>query len=134
MCVCVCVCVCVGGGGGGGGCISDSLSVQLHSSTLPQKNCEIHMIMRKDLNEQCVNRDHECKHCRKKDTYINIVFNHDYVCEKKIVPCSNAECTETMEQASLKKHLEKCKYTEISCRYKCLGCHTKMKRNDMGAH
>ena len=103
-----------------------------------KKNGELHMIMRKDiekhLNVQCVNRDYECKHCGKKDTYINITDLHEEVCEKKIVPCINAECTETMEQASLKKHLEKCEYTPISCRYKRLGCHMKMKRKDMEAH
>ena len=103
-----------------------------------KKYGELHMIMRKDLekhlNEQCVNRDYECKYCGKKDTYINITDLHEEVCEKKIVPCTNSECIETMEQASLKKHLEKCKYTSISCRYKRLGCHTKMKRKYMGAH
>ena len=103
-----------------------------------QKNGEIEMIIRKDLEkhleEQCVNRDYRCEDCGKKDTYANIRDVHDNVCEKKTLHCPNPECTATMERGKLKKHLEKCEYTAISCRYNHLGCNMKLKRGDMEAH
>ena len=104
-----------------------------------KQNDVIQRIMRKDLEEhlkeQCLNRDYECEYCGKKDTYINITDVHDRKCEEKVIPCPNAECTETIKRLNLKSHLEKdCQYTVISCKYEGIGCDVKMKRKDKGSH
>ena len=100
---------------------------------------KVQMITRKDLNqhlkEHCVNRDYECEHCKKKATYAYITGLHDSLCEKKVLPCPNTECDDTVERAKIEEHLkDNCKYTVISCKYKSIGCDVKMKRKDMGTH
>ena len=97
------------------------------------------LIMRKDLDqhlkEECVNREHQCKYCEKKDTYANITEIHEDVCEKKAIPCPNSDCSESMQRAEINRHLENdCEHTVISCKYERIGCDVKMKRKDMGAH
>ena len=103
-----------------------------------KQNNAIQRIVRKDLEEhlkeQCLNRDYECEYCGKKDTYINITDVHDRKCEK-VIPCPNAECTETIKRLNLKSHLEKdCQYTVTSCKLRSIGCDVKLERKDMGAH
>ena len=104
-----------------------------------KRNNIIQIIMRKDLEKhlkkECMNREHECQHCGKKDTFTNITGIHDDICEKKVLPCPNADCSESMRRAKLEQHLENdCKHTMISCKYERIGCDVKMKRKDMGAH
>ena len=99
----------------------------------------VQMIMRKDLEnhlkEQCRNRDYECKHCKKKDIYAKIIDIHDNECERKIIHCSSAGCTETMERANLNVHLEKdCEHSMHPCKYETLGCDVTLKKGDMGTH
>ena len=101
-------------------------------------NDMIRTVMRKDLErhlaEDCMNRDYECTHCKKKDTFANITEIHDNLCGKKIVPCPNIGCTENMERAKLKKHVNKCGYTIVSCKHTHTGCDKKLRRKDMKAH
>ena len=104
-----------------------------------KENNEIQMILRKDLEkhltEQCMNRDYKCQHCGKKDTFANITGIHDDTCEKKVLPCPNADCPDSMQRAKIKQHLENdCEYAVISCKYEGIGCDVKIKRKDMGAH
>ena len=101
--------------------------------------CKEQMILRKDLDEhlteQCVNRAYKCQYCGKKDTYANITDIHDDLCEKKPHPCPNPDCSESMQRAEIKQHLDNdCEHTVISCKYEGIGCDMKMKRKDMGAH
>ena len=96
-------------------------------------------IIRKDLDKhlkrECMNREYECKHCGKKDTYANITQVHDETCEKKVLPCPNVRCTKIMKQANVESHLaHECDYTYISCKYKIIGCHKKLMRKLMRAH
>ena len=101
-----------------------------------KKDSSILSVIRKDLEkhlEECMNRDYECKLCGKKDTYANITGAHDNECEKKVLPCPNTECTVTMERADIKKHLNECEYTVISCKYKNLGCEVGLKRKEKEA-
>lgn len=51
-----------------------------------------------------------------------------------IVPCSNADCTDTVERQSIKRHLEDCAHTEVSCKYQKIGCNVKIKRSAVSAH
>ena len=96
-------------------------------------------LLKKDLEEHlqtdCPNRDHECEHCGKKSPYAFITQVHDGKCRKKIIPCPNAECGDTMERQQVLKHVRtKCLYAVIPCKYKGIGCDTELKREDMAAH
>ena len=102
-----------------------------------QKN-EITHFMRKDLDKHlendCPNRDHECKYCGEKGTYAHITQVHDKICKQKIFPCPN-KCTKTMPRQDIEKHVElECEYTVIACKFKNIGCTTEMKRGDMATH
>ena len=104
------------------------------------KQCEdTILLLRKDLNHhihnECPNRDCECEYCGKKGTYANITQVHYVICDEKIVPCSNEDCTETMKRHMIENHVEDdCEYTEVSCKYANIGCEIKLKRKDMRAH
>ena len=108
----------------------------------PQKckddNNKITHFMRKDLNKHlendCPNRDHKCEHCGEKGTYAHITQVHDNICERKILPCPNADCTKTIQRRNTVGHLDRCVYTKIPCKYQRLGCDVKMMRKDMRAH
>lgn len=103
------------------------------SLVLCPNDCKDSNLLRKDLlrhlERDCPNRDYECKHCGKKGTFAFIMKVHDPTCKKKMIPCPNAECTDTMRRQGIKRHLESCDYTEIPCKYLKLGCDVKMKRN-----
>ena len=87
------------------------------------------------LEKECPNRDYECQYCGEKGTYAEITEVHDKTCVKKIFPCRNAECKETMPHGEVDKHVKsECEHTVISCKYKSIGCGVKRKRRDMAAH
>ena len=106
---------------------------------LPCPNqCQEHL-MKKDLphhlERDCLNRDFECQHCGEMGTFTNIIFDHDDICEKKIVPCPNADCTETMPRKDIEKHLNtECEYAVVACKYENIGCCKILKRREMAAH
>ena len=102
-------------------------------------NDEVKCFMQKHLEEHlktdCPNRDHECEHCGKKSPYAFITQVHDGKCRKKVIPCPNAGCGDTMERQQVRKHVRtKCLYAVIPCKYKGIGCDTELKREDMAAH
>lgn len=86
------------------------------------------------LEKDCPNRDYECEYCGEKGTFINIIQIHDETCEKKTLPCPNAECADIVQRQSIKRHLEDCIFTEVPCKYRKLGCRARLKRNDITAH
>ena len=95
--------------------------------------------MRRDLDRHlerdCPNRDYSCQNCGEMGTYDGIVNIHDKICEKKTLPCSNADCIQTMERQQITEHVRtQCPYTVISCKYKGIGCTSQLKRRDMAAH
>ena len=83
---------------------------------------------------ECPNRDYECEYCGEKDTYANITKIHDSICEKKKLPCTNTECTESIERGKMKCHLDDCDYTIIPCKYKNIRCDVELKRKEMITH
>ena len=97
----------------------------------------VQQLMRKDfashLETECPNRDYECEHCGEKGTYADIQVHHA-TCEEKIVSCPNDDCTDTIERQNHQKHLDTCIFTEVSCKYRSLGCDVKMKRKDIPEH
>ena len=105
------------------------------------KDCssKVNDFMRRDLVEHlerdCPNRDYICQYCEEQGTYDEIAKIHDETCEKKILPCSNAGCTQTMERQQITEHVRtQCPYTVISCKYKGIGCTSQLKRRDVVAH
>ena len=94
--------------------------------------------MRKDLDhhirKECPNRDYECEYCGEKDTYASIIQIHDSACKKKKIPCTNTECTETIERGKMKHHLNECDYTIIPCKYENIGCDMKFMRKEITTH
>lgn len=101
-------------------------------------NDEFRQLMRKDLKEHlerdCPNRDYICMYCGKKDTYEYITDTHERKCDKKPIPCRNAECTATIQRQSMKRHFETCDHTEVHCKYMRLGCGKVAKRKDITGH
>ena len=98
---------------------------------------KVRCFMRKDLNEHlksCLRRDYKCEYCGEKGTYTFITRNHDKIYLKKILPCPNAECTDTMQRHRIEKHVTKCEYTMTPCKFKRIGCKTELKRKDIAAH
>ncbi len=100
---------------------------------------EPNQFMRKDLGDHltnhCPNRDHQCRYCGEQGTYAAITEVHDKTCDWKIIPCPNAECSDTMQRRAAEEHVDsKCGYTVIACKYESIGCAVKMKRRDMAAH
>ena len=53
---------------------------------------------------------------------------------RKKIPCTNTECTETIEREKMKRHLDDCDYTIIPCKYMKIGCDMELNRRDMIAH
>ena len=102
------------------------------------KKCE-RQVTKEDLEHhlknECPNRDYQCKHCGEMDTYIKIVTIHDNLCKKKIISCSNPQCTERMEQGEMANHIRKeCEYTVVPCEYERIGCSVTMTRKDILSH
>ena len=100
---------------------------------------ETNQYMRKDLEahleKHCPNRDYQCQYCGEDGTYANITYIHHKTCQKKMVPCSNADCQETMECGVVGAHVKgECGYTVIPCKYRSLGCSVERQRRDMPAH
>ena len=99
---------------------------------------KITLLLQKDLerhiNNECPYRDHKREHCGKKSTYAKIAWIHDYIYEKKVIPCTNTECPESMECGKIKSHLDYCEYTIVSCKYKKFGFDMKFERKAMKIH
>ena len=100
---------------------------------------EVKSFMRKDLDkhlkEDCPFRNYACEYCGKMSTYVIISRFHDKKCPKKILPCPNAGCTNTMQYQHIEEHVTlECDHTIVPCKYKGLGCETELKRKDMTSH
>jgi hypothetical protein len=94
--------------------------------------------MKKDLDKHlkndCPNRDHKCEYCGEEGMYATITEAHDKICKMKPVPCPNNKCGMEIQRQQINEHVSKCPHTVIPCKYKDIGCDTKMKRQDMVSH
>lgn len=95
-------------------------------------------IARKDVEEHlkdCPNREHPCEHCGERGRYADITGHHQVFCDQKVIPCGNDGCDELVKRKDITKHVtDTCEHAVISCKYKRIGCHVKMKRRDMREH
>ena len=98
----------------------------------------INSVMRKDLDrhlaEDCPNRDYECQYCGEKGTYATIQV-HDKTCERKVLPCTNTDCRQTMQRQQLYQHVQfECDFTAVKCKYSNIGCDVELNRKVMSTH
>ena len=95
-------------------------------------------IMRKNLEDhlkKCSSRHHMCERCGEEGTYETITTVHDSTCKKRIVSCTNTECSQTMQRQDVNHHVQaECDHTMVTCKHKSIGCDVKLKRKDMLAH
>ena len=86
------------------------------------------------LKTECPNRESRCQFCKRKGTYVSIK-QHESSCNMRTVACANTQCSITgIRAVNMKKHLEKCQYSEIPCSYQKFGCKVKVLRKDITAH
>lgn len=122
------------------GDLDSHLNKRCQFAPIPCPNeCSREDILRKDmemhLKEECPNRHFTCEYCGREGTYALITEEHDEICEKKIIPCSNADCNMTLERRKIEAHVANdCEHTVVSCKYKSIGCTVKMKRRVMKDH
>ena len=105
------------------------------------KKCKVEgndfSLMRKDLKNhlttECPNRAHKCEYCGEEGTYASITEEHDQLCLKKPIPCT--ECTLTTERGRVEKHVaSECMHTIVACQYSNIGCTQREKRKDIKTH
>jgi len=99
---------------------------------------KVKTFMRKELDEHlkkdCPNRDYICEYCGEEGTYFTIMEVHDAICEK-VIPCYIHGCRKTMLRKLIDEHVKTdCEFVIVPCKYRKLGCKTKLKRKDMSAH
>ena len=102
-----------------------------------KKDGKLVMVMKKDLEEHistaCPYKNFTCLLCGKKGKFDK--NEHDEVCPNKIVDCPNMGCFETMERKKIISHMNSdCKFAEVSCRYKNLGCNVRKVRMYIKKH
>ena len=123
------------------GDLEDHLT-ECESSPVPCPNkCKVdHLqLLRKSVKDhletKCPNRPYNCEHCGLRGKYASIVGEHDGECEKKLVSCPNTECGLTMDRGEMKKHIQNvCKFTEVPCKYKSIGCKVRKRRMYINKH
>ncbi len=87
------------------------------------------------LSSECIYRVCSCDHCGMKEKFWFICASHDGECEKKVISCSNEDCSVLIERGKLASHLrESCDYTEVYCKYASISCEEKGLRKDMKQH
>lgn len=85
------------------------------------------------LLNDCPFRNIKCEHCKEKMVYYE-KESHEKKCKKILVPCPNSECSKQVLSRGLKKHLNTCPHTEVSCKFQKIGCNIKIKRKDVEEH
>ena len=96
---------------------------------LKQSNLENHLV------NKCPKRIVSCVYCRKEDEY-EIINGDDHYKECTDIPllCPNNGCEEKIKQCLMTEHRDTCPKEEVDCHYSKVGCHEKMKREDLPQH
>ena len=95
---------------------------------LDRSNLENHL-------EKCPKRIVSCVYCHKEDEYQIINGDHHQKeCPGYHLPCPNNGCEEQIKRRLMRKHRDTCPKEEVDCQYSKVGCHKKMKREDLPQH
>ena len=105
-------------------------------------------VMRKDLDahqlNECPKRKFECSLCKEtvkplfyeleSYSYAEARLKHSQTCSKRRISCPNTECSRIVQRQNMKRHVESCEHTTFPCKYRRLGCDTRMKRRERAEH
>ena len=87
------------------------------------------------LHNTCRKRIVSCVYCHKQDEYQIINGDHnDKECPDYPLPCPNNGCEKKIKRHLMRKHRDTCPKEEVDCHYSNVGCHEKMKREDLCQH
>lgn len=87
------------------------------------------------LKESCPKRQFTCPHCQEVGVYEEITTSHLKVCPEVITKCPNKKCNKQLPAKGINRHVEiDCKYTIMKCRYKNIGCNSRMLREYLESH
>ena len=95
---------------------------------LKQSNLENHLVYK------CPKRIVSCVYCHKEDEYQIINGDHNNECPDYPLPCPNNGCEKKINQRLMIEHRDICPKEEVECQYSKIGCHEKMKREDIPQH
>ena len=87
------------------------------------------------VEEECMNRDYECPMCGDWGIYSEHTTSHLEVCPSRLTPCPNDGCSQQLGYHKIDHHASAiCDFTILECKYKDLGCETKVMRKDLAKH
>ncbi|KAM9994028.1 hypothetical protein ACTFIZ_011986 [Dictyostelium cf. discoideum] len=87
-----------------------------------------------DHENQCTFKLGTCEICKKNDIVKNKLKNHNKVCPKVKIDCSQ-DCQMKIERDEMNNHIENdCENTIVNCKYHEQGCQFKMKRSQLQNH
>ena len=87
------------------------------------------------LKEKCPKRIVSCVYCHKEDEYQIINSDHyDKECPGYPLPCPNNGCQKKIKRRLMTEHIDTCPKEEVDCQYSKIGCHKKMKRENIPQH
>ena len=92
-------------------------------------NLENHLV------NKCQKRKVNCVYCHKEDEYQIIIGDHqNKECPGYPLSCPNNGCEKKIKRSLMTEHRDTCPKEEVDCHYSKVGCHEKMKREDLPQH
>ena len=85
-------------------------------------------------NDECLQRDYKCPHCKAVGIYIVMTTSHLEECLDLVLTCPNEGCENKIKRREMGSHYQKCPKEVIKCPYHNIGCETEMKREMMDEH
>ena len=95
---------------------------------LKLSNLENHLV------NKCQKRIVTCVYCRYRDEYQIVTGGHYIKCPGYPLPCPNNGCEKKIKRCHITQHRDTCPKEEVVCQYSKVGCHEKMKREDISQH
>ena len=105
--------------------------------TCSNRNCKKRVIrknLKAHLEKTCDYRPSKCSHCGMQDKYMYIVTSHYQDCQWFPESCPNGCGKVDIPRCKMNAHMKTCDQERINCKYKSLGCTTKMERSKQGDH
>lgn len=95
------------------------------------------MILRELLAKHmpdCPLRNAVCAHCGEMGAYSDITQAHLEACPAISSDCPNVGCTHEIQHGHVASHLETCEHAIVQCKYKNIGCKSRLERRDIAEH